>query len=231
MARSTFDGPILSGPNRFGDLRNVGYAVLAQSAAMNLTNTTVNTAGYGGGSGQFIDSNGIPNGNGTVFVPSATAAATAQTIPADTATNVYRGFVAYLPASSRILQFTVDVGVLVTMTGGTASLSSQTVYISNNYTAAAGTPTYGATAALSSVGRATVTFSATQLANCQATSTNIVAPDGIPNMSQVVFTLAMVGTDLETRTATTGLYYFSVQYMQADGNIGSTTAYPYGNFD
>ena len=61
MARSTFEGPVLSGDNRFGPLRNVGYMQLVQDANIILTNTTVNTAGYGGASGQFVNGNGIPN--------------------------------------------------------------------------------------------------------------------------------------------------------------------------
>tara|TARA_R110000868_G_C10853171_1_gene760953 strand:+ start:685 stop:1368 length:684 start_codon:yes stop_codon:yes gene_type:complete len=227
MARATFEGPILSGDTRFGALRNVGYAGLNQSGNLLLTNVTANTANYGGVSGQFVDSNGIPNTAGVVYVPSSsTFPSVVQAIPADTATNIYRGFVAYLPTNSRIVNMLVDVQALVTVTG---TLTSQTVYISNNYTAAAGTPTYAATGAISAVGRqALATFTATQLANMQATSTDILQ-SGQPNISQVVFTIAIVGTTLSAVTA--GQYIFTVQYTQADGNIGTTTAYPYGNFD
>ena len=227
MARATFEGPILSGDTRFGALRNVGYAGLNQSGNLLLTNVTANTANYGGVSGQFVDSNGIPNAAGVVYVPSSsTFPSVVQAIPADTATNIYRGFVAYLPTNSRIINMLVDVQALVTVTG---TLTSQTVYISNNYTAAAGTPTYAATGAISAVGRqALATFTATQLANMQATSTDILQ-SGQPNISQVVFTIAIVGTTLSAVTA--GQYIFTVQYTQADGNIGTTTAYPYGNFD
>ena len=227
MARATFEGPILSGDTRFGALRNVGYAGLNQSGNLLLTNVTANTANYGGVSGQFVDSNAIPNTAGVVYVPSSsTFPSVVQAIPADTATNIYRGFVAYLPTNSRIINMLVDVQALVTVTG---TLTSQTVYISNNYTAAAGTPTYAATGAISAVGRqALATFTATQLANMQATSTDILQ-SGQPNISQVVFTIAIVGTTLSAVTA--GQYIFTVQYTQADGNIGTTTAYPYGNFD
>jgi len=227
MARSTFEGPILAGDTRFGALRNVGYVDLSQSANLLLTNTTTNTANYGGSSGVFVDSNNIPNADGVVYVPSSSTFPSAvQTIPADSATNVYRGFVAYLPAGSRIVNMIVDVQALVTVTG---TLTSQTVYISNNYTAAAGTPTYGATGAISAVGRqALATFTATQLDNMQATSTDILQR-GAPSLSQVVFTIAIVGTTLSAVTA--GQYIFTVQYTQADGSIGSKTAYPYGNFD
>ena len=61
MGRSTFEGPILSGDNRFGALRDVGYVRLSQTGQLLLTNTTVGTAGYSGGSGQFVWSNNIPN--------------------------------------------------------------------------------------------------------------------------------------------------------------------------
>ena len=54
MARSTFDGPILSGDNRFGPQRNVGYATLTQNGYLDLLNNTANTAGYSGGSTQFV---------------------------------------------------------------------------------------------------------------------------------------------------------------------------------
>jgi len=61
MARSTFEGPVLAGGNRFGPLRNVGYMQLVQDANIVLTNTTNATAGYGGVSSQFVNGNGIPN--------------------------------------------------------------------------------------------------------------------------------------------------------------------------
>jgi hypothetical protein len=231
MARSTFEGPILSGDNRFGALRNVGSVALAQSATLDLANVTANTAGYAGASGSFVDSNGIPNTVGVVYTPSASVfPPVAATIPADSATNIYRGFVAYLPAGSRINSFLVDIGVVSAVAAGT--LTSTTIYISNNYTAAAGTPTYGATAVLTSpaVGRqALATFTATQLANQQATSSDITNSGQPSRLSQVVFTVALVGTSMTTPSA--GTFYFTVEYTQADGNIGSTTAYPYGNFD
>jgi len=47
MGRSTFEGPVLSGDNRFGPLRNVGYAMLAQHTDINLANITPNTASFG----------------------------------------------------------------------------------------------------------------------------------------------------------------------------------------
>jgi hypothetical protein len=229
MARSTFEGPILSGTQRFGAFRNVGYASLVQSAALNIANTTANTAGYGGSSGIFVDSNGIPNTATTVYTPSTSTTYTATSIPADSAT-VYRGFVAYLPAGSRINDIFVDIGVITTFTSG--SLTSVQVLVSNDYTAAAGTATYAQTAVLTSpaVGRQSLAaFTATQLANQQATSTDIIQINGEPPLSQVVFTVASInGTNV---AITGGTYYFTIRYTQPDGNIGTTTTYPYGNFD
>jgi len=231
MARSTFEGPILSGDNRFGPLRNVGYSQLVQNVDLDLANTTSGTSTYSGGSGVFVASNGIPNVAGVVYTPGATPA-TAVTIPADSATNVYRGAVMYLPAGADLDNIYVDLGVAVAVSGGSAALSSVTVYVSNNYTAAAGTAAYFATGAISTAGRqALATFTATQISNQTAASTDIYLPNGQPNLSQVVITVAIVGTALDTRTALTGKINFTLQYTQPDNNIGSTTAYPYGNFD
>ena len=233
MARSTFDGPILQGDTRFGDFRNVGYVEVYQYAGLDLATVTPNTALYSGGSGVFVDSNNIPNGIGQVYTPSATAfPSTLQTIPADTATNVYRGWVAYLPVGCKIVEMTTECQAVVAVAGGTAALTSATVYMSNNYTAAGGTPTYGATGAISAVGRqSNATQTATQITNVQSTSQDVLTAGATPNLSQVVFTLAIVGTALDTRTSLTGRFYFSVAYLQPDGNIGTTTAYPYGNLD
>ena len=229
MARSTFEGPVLSGTQRFGAFRNVGYTSLVQSATLNIANTTANTAGFGGSSGQFVDSNNIPNGYTTVYTPSTSTTYTATSIPADSAT-VYRGYVAYLPAGSRINDIFVDIGVITTFTSG--SLTSVQVLVSNDYTAAAGTATYAQTAVLTSpaVGRQSLAaFTATQLANQQSTSTDIIQINGEPPLSQVVFTVASInGTNV---AITGGTYYFTIRYTQPDGNIGTTTTYPYGNFD
>jgi hypothetical protein len=233
MGRSTFEGPVLSGDNRFGPTRNVGYVETVQSAALNLATTTANTAGYSGASGVFVNSNNIPNQNAIIYTPSSTAIATAATVTADTATLVMRGAVAYLPAGSRVLDFFVDMGVLAAVTGGTATLTTQIVYISNTFAnALTSTATYAVTAALTTAGRQSLSaFSATQLSNQQATSTDVVGLSSTPNLSQIVFTLALVGVNLDSRTALTGQYYFTVRYTQPDGNIGTTTAYPFGNFD
>ena len=233
MGRSTFEGPVLSGDNRFGPTRNVGYVETIQSVALNLATTTANTAGYSGASAVYINSNNIPNQNAVIYTPSSTVVASAATGVSDTATLVARGAVFYLPAGCRIVDMFVDVGAVATVTGGTATLTSQTVYISNTYAnALTSTATYAVTGALSSVGRASLTaFSATQLTNQQATSTDVIGLTSVPNLSQVVFNIALVGVNLDSRTALAGQYYFTVRYTQPDGNIGSTTAYPYGNFD
>jgi len=231
MARSTFEGPILSGTQRFGALRNVGYDRLTQYAGLTLTNTTNATAGYAGASQQFVSSNNIPNSNAVVYTPSSTVyPSVAATIPADSATNIYRGFVAYLPVGSRITAMDVDIGVVPTVAAGT--LTSVQVLVSNGYTAAAGTAAYGNTAVLTSpaVGRQTLAaFTGTQLANQQSTSADILQPQQPAQYSQVVFTVALVGTSMTTISA--GTLYFTISYTQVDGSIGSATAYPYGNFD
>jgi hypothetical protein len=233
MGRSTFEGPVLSGDSRFGPTRNVGYMELVQTAALNLATSTANTAGYSGASGVFVNSNQIPNQNAVIYTPSSTVTATAATVTADTATLVMRGYVAYLPAGSRVVNFDVDMGVLAAVTGGTATLTSQIVYISNTFAnAGTSTATYAVTGALTTAGRQSLSaFSATQLSNQQATSTDVIGLPSTPNLSQIVFTLALVGVNLDSRTALTGQYYFTVRYTQPDGNIGTTTAYPFGNFD
>jgi hypothetical protein len=233
MGRSTFEGPILSGDNRFGPLRNVGYSQLVQNIDLDLANSTPGTSTYSGGSGIFVSSNGVPNVAASVFQPSSTVyPSVLQTIPADTSTNVYRGAVFYLPTGADLDNIYVDLLTAVAVSGGSASLSSTTVYVSNNYTAAAGTPTYFATGAITTAGRQSLaTFTATQMANQSASSTDILQVNGQPNISQVVVTIALVGTALDTRTSLTGKLNFTLQYTQPDNNIGTLTTYPYGNFD
>lgn len=230
MGRSTFDGPVLAGDNRFGPLRNVGYAQLNQYCDIDLSVVTNATALYGGGSGQFVNGNGIPNTNATVYTPSSTALATAATIPADTATLVLRGAVFYLPTGCDIDDVLIDVGALAAVAGGTAAITSQTWYISNNYNTGT-TPQYGATAAVSAVGRQAIVYTAAQLANQTSTTTDVIIGANQPAVSQVVLTLAIVGTNLDTRTSLTGKAYLTVRYTQPDNNIGTQSTYPYGNFD
>ena len=237
MSRATFDGPILAGDSRFGPLRNVGYVDLVQEVDMDLSVTTNGSTNYGGASGKFVNGNGVPNVNAVVYTPSSSVyPSVAQTIPADSATNIYRGGVMYLPYGSAINDIFVDIGVVPAIASGT--LTSTQILVSNNYTAAAGTAAYAGTAVLTSpaVGRQSLsTFTATQLANQAATSADILLSPGAavgPNsgkMSQLVFTIALVGTSMTTVTA--GTFYFTVRYTQLDGSIGTLTTYPYGNFD
>ena len=225
MARSTFEGPVLSGDNRFGALRDVGYTALAQYTTMNFTNTTANTAGYSGASTQYVGSNGIPNSNAVVYSPSSSVyPPVAATPTADSATVVYRGFVAYLPVGARIEDLIVDVGVVPTETGA----SSTSLYISNGF-ATSSSAQYGSIASLTT-GRNAVTLTATQLAAWQSTTLDVTAANGVAPVSQVVFNIAVNGSGM-SGGPTSGAVYFTIRYTQADGNIGSTTAYPYGNFD
>jgi hypothetical protein len=232
MARTVLEGPILSGDIRFGQFRNVGYSQLVQNVDLDLSNAVVGTSTYGGGSQTFVCSNGVPNTNAVIYQPSATASPTVQTIPADSATNIYRGAVFYVPTGADLDNIFVDVLAVPAVTGGTAAITSSTVYVSNTYTAAAGTAAYFATGAISAIGRQSLaTFTATQMANQSATSTDIYLGGNQPNVSQVVVTLAIVGTALNTLTALTGKINFTLQYSQPDNNIGTLTTYPYGNFD
>lgn len=229
MARSTFEGPVLAGDNRFGPLRNVGYAMLAQHTDVNLANVTPNTAGYGGNSGVFVNGNGIPNTNAVVYTPGTTTYAPV-TIPADATSLVYRGVVCYLPAGCDLDGVNVDCQIVPAVAGGSASISTSTVFVSNSFTAFGGTPTYFSTGSISSVGRqALSTFTAQQIINQSTTSTDIIQPNGQPNLSQVVITLVINGNALETRTSLTGAFSFFVRYIQKDGNIGTATVYPFGN--
>lgn len=232
MARATFEGPILAGTNRFVPFRNVGSAELVQEGAMTLTNTTAGSANYGGLSGQFVAPLQLyPNTNVTVYQPSASATVlTAQTIPTDTTSQIYRGMVMYLPAGCSIQDIFVDCGVVPTVAAG--SISTIQVYVSNNYTVQGGTPTYAGTGNITTVGRQSLsTFTGTQLANQFATSTDITAQaagvSGV-NFSQLVFTISVAGTSMTTLNA--GVMYFTVRYTQTDVT-GNASTYPYGNVD
>lgn len=222
MARTVLEGPVLAGDNRFGPQRNVGYALLSQSAQLTLTNTSANTANYGGASGQFVASNGIANSNGTVFTPGTN---TAATITADSATALYRGVIFYLPVGSSIENVFIDTIVVPTNAGGAITV---TPYISNTFATSAGT--IATSAAISAVGRTTATYTAAQAPVAYSTSNDVPGVNGNANLSQVVVTIAMTaGSGLTTVNA--GQLIVTVQYTQNDNNIGTTTAYPYGNFD
>ena len=240
MARSTFEGPVLSGDVRFGPLRNVGYTVLAQDANIVLTNTTVNTNGYGGSSGQFVNANGIPNTNGTVYTPSSTAyPPTAATITADAGTagagTLYRGVVMYLPYGSSIAQILVDTNVAITATGGT--IGTVTGKIGNTFN----DTTYGSITTMNAAtGRNTVAQTGAQLLAATSTTADVTyspSQGSGPNsnvLSQVVLTITIPytgGTGTTLPVITAGTFNITVAYTQLDGNIGNATTYPYGNFD
>jgi len=232
MARTTFSGPILSGDSRFGPIRTVGYTDLAQNIDMNFANTGGNgTAGYAGGSGQFVNGNLIPNVNAVVYTNSSSVyPPTAATITADAATTVYRGAVFYLPTGSQINDFFVDIGTGIT---GGSTITAGVVNIGNQFNGTQyGSVTLTATTNVLVAGRYSTTFTGTQLTNIQATTVDFTNPTGVvepSTFSQVVMTLVITGTGTPAPTA--GTLYLTVRYTQPDGNIGTTTTYPYGNFD
>jgi len=232
MARSTFSGPILSGDQRFGPVRNVGYTDLTQNIDLNFANTGGNgTAGYAGGSGQFVNGNLIPNVNAVVYSPSSSVyPPVAATPTADASTTVYRGAVFYLPTGSQINDFFVDIGTGIT---GGSTITAGVVNIGNQFNGTQyGSVTLTATANVLVAGRYSTTFTGTQLAAIQSTTADFTNPTGVVDpatFSQVVMTLAITGTGTPAPTA--GTLYLTVRYTQPDGNIGTTTTYPYGNFD
>jgi len=225
MARSTFEGPILSGDNRFGALRDVGYARLTQFAGLDFSNTTSGTANYSGASGQFVVSNSIPNLNGNVYTPSSTVYPPVVATPtADSATAIYRGVVFYMPINSHITAIDFDIATFPTISSGT--LTSVQLLVGNQFNGAQ----YAQTSALTSgTGRQTVSYSGTQLANCQATSSDITNNQQPALLSQVIPYTGGSGTTLPVITA--GTFTFAVRYTQLDTSIGNATTYPYGNFD
>jgi len=234
MARSTFEGPILSGDSRFGPLRNVGYARLSQNAVLDFSVTTGNgTSYYPGASTQFVNANQLSadaNVNATVYTPSASVYPPAVTTPtADASTAIYRGAVMYIPAGSQIESIVVDYVTALTLTS--SALSSVSILVSNGFVTSA--PTYATvtlgTTTVGTAGRQTTTYSAANLGNMISTPVDITGTAGQPSMSQVVFTLAIVGTGLSALSA--GKFNFDLNYVQADGSLGTKTVYPYGNAD
>jgi len=237
MARSTFSGPILAGNARFGPVRDVGYTDLVQEASIVLTNTTAATAGYSGGSGQFVNGNLIPNVNGTVYTRSTTAyPPTAAVITADSGTGgtgtLYRGIVFYLPTASNINDFLIDTNVAITATGGT--IGTVSVQIGNAFN----DTTYGSiTSANASAARNTITQTGAQLLATNSTTVDFTNPNGViepATFSQVVVTFTIPytgGTGTTLPTITAGTFTAAMRYTQVDANIGNSTTYPYGNFD
>ena len=235
MARSTFSGPILSGDNRFGPQRDVGYSLLSQAALLDFSVTSNATAGYGGASGQFVASNLIPDQNATIYVPQAGSVVTTPTVSAPTAdatgTN-YRGVVFYLPVGSSIQEVLIDN--ILQPTDGTTAVTAIQPYISNNFATSAGVYATSASITGSSIGRTAATFTTAQYAAALSTTADVQNTNW-PNIaepaffSQVVVTLKMTVALLTSVNA--GKLAVTVRYVQPDNNIGNGTTYPYGNFD
>jgi hypothetical protein len=233
MGRSTFEGPILAGDQRFGSQRNVGYTDLVQTALLDFSVTTANTANYGGGNKVFVNSNNIPNGVATIWtaqngVYSNSGPTVAAAPTADTTGTIYRGVSFLIPAGSNITDVIVDVGTLPT--DGTTTANSIQPYVSNAFATATGV--YATMAAITSATRGTATYVGTQLPYASATLQDVqnIQPGNQPSwFSQVVVTLKITNTGLTAPTS--GQIEVTLRYNQLDQNIGNTTTYPYGNFD
>ena len=233
MGRSTFDGPILSGDNRFGPQRDVGPVLLAQQAFLDFAVTSAGQAGYGGGSSVFVTSDNIPNQAATIWNPQSgaysTNGPTVATAPtADASGTIYRGVSFLVPQGSNITDVIVDVGVLPT--DGTVTANSIQPYVSNKFATATGV--YATMAAITSATRGTATFVGTQLDYAYGTLQDVqnIQPGQQPTwFSQIVVTLKITNTSLTTPTS--GQIAVTLKYAQQDMNIGNATTYPYGNFD
>ena len=238
MGRSTFEGPILSGDNRFGPQRDVGPVLLTQYAFLNFASTTPGTLGYGGASTQFVTSNNIPNNTATIWVPQAgsysTSGPTVATLPtADVAGTIYRGAVFLLPASSYLYNVSLDF-IQNPVDAATLSPSTVACYVSNQFVTSSTGAVYASVASNTStaIGRTIATYTATQYANCQSTLQDVqnIQPGNQPTwFSQVVITAAMTGNSVGAPIS--GKLAFTISYVQADTNIGNSSTYPYGNFD
>jgi len=235
MARSTFEGPVLSGDNRFGPLRDVGYARLAQDTYIDFSNTTPNTAGYSGGSTQFVNGNNIPNTLANVYTASGGATSAIVTPTADTTSAIYRGVVFYVPTGCTIDSIVVDYILALTVTSGTtATFTGVDWYFSNGFVTSS--PSYATvslgTTTVGTAGRKTSTYSATNLTNMLSTTADVGTGANSPStLSQIVGTLAIVGGAGTYTGLTAGKFNISIHYIQNDGNIGTASAYPYGNLD
>jgi len=233
MGRSTFDGPIQAGDQRFAPQRNIGSVDLVQTAFLDFSVKTPNKANYGGTSCVFVNSNGIPNSIATIYTPqggvfSNSGATTATAPTADTSGTIYRGVQFWLPWASNINDVIVDVGVLPT--DGTVTANSIQPYISNNF--ATSTGLYGTMAAITSATRGTATFVGAQLVRANATLQdvqNLQTGTQAGWFTQVVVTLKITNTSLVAPTS--GQIEVTIRYNQLDMNIGTSTVYPYGNFD
>jgi len=238
MGRSTFEGPILSGDQRFGAQRDVGSALLTQTCFLDFSKTTPGTAGYSGASSVFVSPNNIPNNTGTIWTPQAgsysTSGPTVATVPtADASGTIYRGAVFLLPQASNIQNVYFDY--IAQPTDGSSNVATVTsVFISNQFVTSSTGAVYASVAANSTtaIGRTTATYTATQYANCQSTLQDVqnIQPGQQPTwFSQVVCTIQMLGSSLGAPTS--GKLAITLQYAQSDQNIGNSSTYPYGNFD
>jgi len=231
--RTTFEGPILSGDNRFGQQRDVGPVLLAQQAFLDFAVTSAGQAGYGGGSSVFVTSGNIPNQAATIWNPQSgvysTSGPTVATAPtADASGTIYRGVSFLIPQGSNITDVIVDVGTLPT--DGSVTANSIQPYVSNKFATATGV--YATMAAITSATRGTATFVGTQLDYAYGTLQDVqnIQPGQQPTwFSQIVVTLKITNTSLTTPTS--GQIAVTLKYAQQDMNIGNSTTYPYGNFD
>jgi hypothetical protein len=236
MGRSTFEGPILSGDNRFGPVRDVGYTDLVQTALLDFSVTSAG-ANFGGGSGVFVASNNIPNSAATIYTPQSgvysTSGPTVASAPTADATNtVYRGVVFYLPYSCNITDVILDVGTIPKDSAATpVAVSAIQPYVSNNFATSTGVYATFANISSPAAQRYTATFVGTQLVNSNATLQDFqnLQPGQQPSwFSQVVVTLKMTTT---AAGLSSGQVEVTIRYNQNDMNIGTSTTYPYGNFD
>jgi len=233
MGRSTFEGPVLAGDNRFGPQRDVGPVLLAQQAFLDFAVTSAGQANYGGGSGVFVTSDNIPNQAATIWNPQSgaysTNGPTVATAPtADASGTIYRGVSFLIPQGSNITDVIIDVGTLPT--DGSVTANSIQPYVSNKFATATGV--YATMAAITSATRGTATFVGTQLDYAYGTLQDVqnIQPGQQPTwFSQVVVTLKITNTSLTTPTS--GQIAVTLKYAQQDMNIGNATTYPYGNFD
>ena len=237
MGRSTFEGPILSGDNRFGPQRDVGYTDLIQTALLDFSVTSAGSANYGGGSKVFVNSNNIPNQAATIYTPqsgaySATGPTTATAPTADATNLVYRGVVFYLPYSCNITDVILDIGTVPKDSAGTPlAVTAIQPYVSNNFATSTGVYATFANISSPAAQRYTGTFVGTQLPNSSSTLQDFqnLQPGQQPSwFSQLVVTLAMTTS---AAGLSSGQLEVSVRYNQNDLNIGNATTYPYGNFD
>lgn len=236
MGRSTFEGPVLSGDNRFGPVRDVGYTDLVQTALLDFS-VTAPGANYGGGSGQFVASNNIPNSNAVIYTPqsgsySQTGPTKASAPTADATNLVYRGVVFYLPYSCNIIDVILDIGTIPKDSAGTpVAVSAIQPYVSNNFATSTGVYATFSNISSPAAQRYTGTFVGSQLTNSNATLQDFqnLQPGQQPSwFSQVVVTLAMTTT---AAGLSSGQVEVTIRYIQNDMNIGTSTTYPYGNFD